>query len=307
MAATLGIDPAAAAIDPNFLRVFSGDLAAPPAGFESRGWATPYALSIYGTPQQPNGAGFHGYGYGDGRAISIAEVLLPRGGRMELQLKGGGRTPFSRGADGAAVLRSSVREFLASEAMFALGVPTTRALSLIASSDEVVMRPWYSPAAADGVKHGGDVMQENKRAITTRVAPSFLRVGQFELYGRRAARGEAVGLEELELLARHALAREYPEQVDQAAGAPLQPQLLGMLREASGRLAHLATQWLRVGYVQSNFNSDNCLVGGHTMDYGPFGFLEKYDPRWGMWIGSGDRAFFIFSFVFLTPAAPLYL
>ena len=273
LALTLGLDVAELSSQ-RFLRIFSGNLEdSPGSGFESRGWATPYALSIYGDPVIPPGTGPRGDGYGDGRAISIGEVVLPDGvcdgsggsgpGRMELQLKGGGKTPFSRGADGAAVLRSSVREFLASEAMHALGVPTTRALSLIASASpaDVIMRPWYS-AENDGEEP--DIMQANRRAITTRVARSFLRVGQFELYGRRAARGERIGRKELEELARHALKREYPALVP-AAGQPLQPALRAMLRAASVRFAELAAHWLRVGYVQSNFNADNCLVGGVTM------------------------------------------
>lgn len=273
LALTLGLDVAELSSQ-RFLRIFSGNLEdSPGSGFESRGWATPYALSIYGDPVIPPGTGPRGDGYGDGRAISIGEVVLPDGvcdgsggsgpGRIELQLKGGGKTPFSRGADGAAVLRSSVREFLASEAMHALGVPTTRALSLIASASpaDVIMRPWYS-AENDGEEP--DIMQANRRAITTRVARSFLRVGQFELYGRRAARGERIGRKELEELARHALKREYPALVP-AAGQPLQPALLAMLRAASVRFAELAAHWLRVGYVQSNFNADNCLVGGVTM------------------------------------------
>jgi uncharacterized protein YdiU (UPF0061 family) len=293
MARALGLEPSDCAADA-FVRTFSGDLSGGIAGFEPLGWATPYALSIYGTAQSPNGAGKRGYGYGDGRAISIGELA-----GMELQLKGGGPTPFCRGADGAAVLRSSVREFIASEAMHALGVPTTRALSLIASREEVIMRPWYSNASHGGIKHGGDVMVANKRAITTRVARSFLRVGQFELYGRRAARGEATGREELALLARHAMQREYPDVVAASKGSnaspalPPQAAILRMLRAASVRFAALPAEWLRVGYVQSNFNSDNCLVGGVTMDYGPFGFIEKYDPRWAMWVGAGDHFAFM--------------
>ena len=134
---------------------------------------------------------------------------------------------------------------------------------------------------------------QERCAITTRVSRSFLRVGQFELYGRRARRGETVGLEELELLARHALSREYPEQKLHSADAPLQPQVLAMVGEASHRFATLAAHWIRVGYVQSNFNSDNCLIGGVTVDYGPFGFIERYDPKWGMWIGSGQHFSFL--------------
>jgi uncharacterized protein YdiU (UPF0061 family) len=286
MAATLGLTAEECASD-LFLRIFSGDLQGAP-GLQATGWATPYALSIYGSPIEPSpNAGPSGYGYGDGRAISIAEVLLPGSppgpGRLELQLKGSGPTPFRRGGDGAAVLRSSVREFLASEAMHAMGVPTTRALSLTATAAEVIHRPWRNAA-------GHEVMTPNRRAITTRVAASFLRVGQFELYGRRAARGEAVGRQELALLARHALAREYPHLLPaEGSEEALQGALLAMLRECAGRFAALAAHWLRVGYVQSNFNADNCLVGGVTMDYGPFGYLELYDPTWGHWVGTGDH------------------
>ena len=292
LAGELGLAPAACE-GAAFLRVFSGDLGGAPAGFEREGWATPYANSIYGDPvlNPAPGVGPSGYGYGDGRAISLCEVLLPGAppgpGRLELQLKGAGPTPFRRSGDGQAVLRSSVREFLASEAMHALGVPTTRTLCLLASASpaDTTVRPWFNEA-------GAEVMVRNIRAVTTRVARSLLRVGQFELYGRRAARGEAAGLAELALLARHALAREYPHlapgEGDASPGA-LQGAVLGMLREAGARLAALATHWLRVGYVQSNFNSDNCLVGGVTMDYGPFGFMERYDPRWGMWVGSGEH------------------
>ena len=103
------------------------------------------ALSIYGQPQVPPGSGPSGDGYGDGRAISIGEIINAAGERWEMQLKGAGRTPFARGGDGRAVLRSSLREFVASEAMHALGVPTTRALSLVASASESVRRPWCAP------------------------------------------------------------------------------------------------------------------------------------------------------------------
>ena len=127
-----------------FVRLFSGATDAV-AGFQAT-WATPYALSIYGEEVQPNGAGASGNGYGDGRAISIGEVLTAAGQRWELQLKGGGATPFCRHADGRAVLRSSVREYVASEAMHHMGVPTTRALSLIASRSDTVLRPWYAPS-----------------------------------------------------------------------------------------------------------------------------------------------------------------
>ena len=321
----------------SFVALFSGRSIADEVPGFSMSWATPYALSIYGQEIVPNGAGPQGYGYGDGRAISIGEVALSashRGGgngggespplgteRWELQLKGAGRTPFCRNADGRAVLRSSTREFLASEAMAALGVPTTRALSLIVSGSETAVRPWYrnqSAAIAIGAhrpdrESGGDVTRRERAAITTRVATSFLRVGQFELYGRRARRGEAVGLRQLEQLARHAIRREYPSVAapgaasesragssatgsaasTSAATSSLQAQVLAMAVLARTRFAHLAAEWVRVGYTQSNFNADNCLIGGATVDYGPFGFIERYQADWAMWIGGGQHFSFM--------------
>ena len=133
MAAELGLNESDLQSDAA-VRLLSGDMRAV-HGFEES-WATPYALSIYGQKIVPNGCGKDGDGYGDGRAISIGEVVAPTSGaRWELQLKGGGKTPFARTADGRAVLRSSVREFLASEAMHSMGVPTTRALSLVVSRE----------------------------------------------------------------------------------------------------------------------------------------------------------------------------
>ncbi|CAE8648561.1 unnamed protein product, partial [Polarella glacialis] len=303
VAALLELDEAAC-LGERFARLFSGDVDAVP-GFNGS-WATPYALSIYGNEQVAGGAGEQGNGYGDGRAISLAEVRVGDGGRWELQLKGSGTTPFCRGADGRAVLRSSVREFLASEAMHHLGVPTTRALSLVASGSEHVTRPWYSKDADEEgssnrvnsrgrarSKHGGDISQQERCAMTTRVAPSFIRVGHFDLFGRRARNGDEVGRQQLEQLARHAMFRDYPHLVALDPAVPLQRQLLQMVAEVGERFAHLAAEWLRVGYVQSNFNADNCLVSGLTMDYGPFGFVEKYDPKWGMWIHAGEHFSFM--------------
>ena len=279
----------------DFLRLFSGQV----RGFDGfdTPWATPYALSIYGQEVIPPGVDpLNGDGYGDGRVLSLGEVQADSGSRWELQLKGSGPTPFRRSGDGRAVLRSSLREFIASEAMHALGVSTTRALSLIASRVDVVYRPWYKNAsvnialgAQSQERHGGDMMREEFCAITTRGSRSFLRVGQFERYGRRVRLGIDGALRELELLARHALAREYSEVQSKNAHAPLGPQLIGMARMAAHRMANLSAEWMRVGYVQSNFNSDNALIGGVTLDYGPFGFLEKYNPNWGMWIGAGDH------------------
>ena len=124
------------------------------------------------------------------------------------------------------------------------------------------------------------------------VAPSFVRVGHIELFGRRAKKQRTPeATKQLEQIVRHAIVREFPAV---AAGldpsAPLEPgHVLAMLRQASRQIAALTADWIRVGYVQSNFNSDNCLVAGRTMDYGPFGFVEKYSPLWNMWAGSGDH------------------
>ena len=179
--AELGLDDALAH-DPDFTRLFSGDASVATPPMHPWGWATGYALSIYGTEyiqQCPFGTG---NGYGDGRAMSIVEGVF-EGRRWEMQLKGGGPTPYCRGADGRAVLRSSVREFLAQEFMHALGIPTSRSLTLYMSRDETVRRPWYSEHSRS---LDPDVMVDNPAAISTRVAPSFLRVGQIELFARRA-------------------------------------------------------------------------------------------------------------------------
>ena len=169
------------ALDEKFRYVFSGDLSAAHEPMRQVGWATGYALSIYGTEYTQNCPFGTGNGYGDGRAISVFEGIL-NGQRWEMQLKGGGPTPYCRGAEGRAVLRSSVREFLAQDYMHALGVPTSRALTLYVSKAETVTRPWYTQ---DSHSFDPDVLVDNPVAISTRVAPSFLRVGQLELFARR--------------------------------------------------------------------------------------------------------------------------
>ncbi len=258
-----------------FAKIFSGDVGVL-QGLQGHCWATPYALSIYGQELYDNCPFGSGNGYGDGRAISVGEFIGDGGKRWELQLKGAGRTPFCRGADGRAVLRSSVREFIASEAMHHLGVETTRALSLVVSETGTVVRPWYKAC-------GRPKAEESQVAITTRAATSFIRVGQVELYGRRGGEGR----QELEALLKHLIKREYSEQVDSPLSFP--EQLLQMARAFGTRLTKLAADWLRVGFTQSNFNSDNCLMTGRTMDYGPFGFIEKFTPFWNMWHNSGDH------------------
>ncbi|WP_372971472.1 protein adenylyltransferase SelO family protein [Marinobacter sp.] len=226
--------------------------------------------------------------YGDGRAISVLEAVL-NGRRWEMQLKGGGRTPYCRGADGRAVLRSSVREFLAQEHMHALGVPTSRSLSLYVSKTEKVRRPWYSEGS-----HARDPDQliPEPVAISTRVAPSFIRVGQLELFGRRARKQEHPrALEELEQLVLHLMDREYNGDIDQTLATPT--KIVMLARAFRSRLASLVANWIRVGYCQGNFNSDNCAAGGFTLDYGPFGFCEIFEPFYQPWTGGGQHFAFL--------------
>jgi uncharacterized protein YdiU (UPF0061 family) len=211
----------------------------------------PYA-ACYGGHQFGTWAGQ----LGDGRAISLGEVVNAAGQRWELQLKGAGATPYSRSADGRAVLRSSIREFLCSEAMAHLGVPTTRALSLVATGDQIVRDMFYDghPRAEPG-------------AIVCRVAPSFLRFGNFELF---AARGE---IELLTRLADYTLRHHFPE-----LGAPSPETYAAWLTEICRRTAALMAHWMRVGFVHGVMNTDNMSILGLTIDYGPFGFLDNYDP-----------------------------
>ncbi len=280
--------PDALAEDPSFARIFSGDLAEAPRPFISTGWSTGYALSIYGTEYTQQCPFQTGNGYGDGRAISVCEVVHD-GKRWELQLKGGGPTPYCRGGDGRAVLRSSVREFLAQEFMHALGVPTSRSLSLFASTTETVMRPWYSEGSHS---FNPDVMKEHRVAISTRVASSFLRVGQLELFARRARSGaHPRALEELHMIVAHALEREYADEIDRTL--PFGDQVVALARSFCARLSALVAHWIRVGYCQGNFNSDNCAVGGFTLDYGPFGFCEAFDPWFQPWTGGGRHFAFM--------------
>lgn len=259
-------------------------------------WSTPYALSIYGQEMYSNCPFNTGNGYGDGRLHSIGEFVI-NGKRWEFQLKGSGTTPFSRSGDGRSVLRSSVREYIVSEAMHCLGVPTTRALSLIVSSSEKVYRAWYSKPNSSknscSIKKNtcdqNETMELNPIAIVCRVSPSFLRVGHLELFGRRARNGKKSEIYQLELIFRHMLFREYPELLNLS----LENSIIAVLKQFTIKLSVLISHWLRVGFVQSNFNSDNCLVSGRTMDYGPFGFLEKYDPNKNFWTGGGQHFSFM--------------
>ncbi len=272
----------------DFVRMFSGDLSRVPEPLRNVGWACGYALSIYGTEYYQQCPFQTGNGYGDGRAISVLEAVI-NGQRWEMQLKGAGRTPYCRGADGRAVLRSSVREFLAQEHMHALGVPTSRSLSLYVSKTEKVRRPWYSEGSRS---IDPDVLISEPVAISTRVAPSFIRVGQLELFSRRARKQEhPQAMEELEKIILHLIDREYGDVTAQSLATAEKVVLLA--REFRSRLTSLVANWIRVGYCQGNFNSDNCAAGGFTLDYGPFGFCDVFDPQYQPWTGGGHHFAFL--------------
>ena len=196
---------------------------------------------------------------GDGRAINLGEIVNGRGERWTLQLKGAGPTPYSRSADGFAVLRSSLREFLCSEAMFHLGVPTTRALSLVLTGQEVVRDILYDghPAPEPG-------------AVVCRVAPSFTRFGHFEIL---AARRDT---ELLRRLLDFTIVTDYPH----IRHADPKTRYLDWFGEVVAATADMVVHWMRVGFVHGVMNTDNMSVLGLTIDYGPYGWLEDYDPNW---------------------------
>ncbi len=242
--ALLGLDEAALGSE-RFVRVFSGN--------EVLGGMEPYA-ACYGGHQFGNWAGQ----LGDGRAITLGEVVNGEGDRWELQLKGAGPTPYSRMGDGRAVLRSSIREFLCSEAMHHLGVPTTRALSVVTTGDEVVRDMFYdgNPRPEPG-------------AVVCRVAPSFIRFGNFEIF---AARREH---DTLRALLDFTISRDFPH-----LGPPSKDVYLAWLAEVARRTAEMIVDWMRVGFVHGVMNTDNMSVLGLTIDYGPYGWLDDYDPSW---------------------------
>ncbi|WP_435806674.1 protein adenylyltransferase SelO family protein [Shewanella psychromarinicola] len=216
-------------------------------------------------------------------------IAVGSGQRFEMQLKGGGRTPYCRGADGRAVLRSSVREFLAQECMHALGVPSSRSLSLYVSKTEKVSRPWYSEASRS---QDPDRLITEAVAISTRVAPSLIRVGQLELFSRRVRKQEhPQAMAELEMIVLHLIDREYSDVIDNTLSTAEKVVLLA--REFRNRLTSLVANWLRVGYCKGNLNNDNCAAGGFTLDYGAFGFCDLFNPRYQAWTGGGHHFSFL--------------
>jgi uncharacterized protein YdiU (UPF0061 family) len=228
-----------------FLQVFSGKKQA--AG------SVLYAM-CYGGHQFGSWAGQ----LGDGRAINLGEVEH-QNKSWALQLKGAGETPYSRTADGLAVLRSSIREHLCSEAMHALGVPTTRSLSLILSGDEVLRDVMYNGNAA-----------YEPGAVVCRVAPSFVRFGNFQILAARKS------LKELELLVRHTIKHFYPE----CQHEDIAISTARLFKAVCGKTTEMIVEWQRVGFVHGVMNTDNMSILGETIDYGPYGWLDDYDHNW---------------------------
>lgn len=227
-----------------FLQIFSGN--------KILDNTTPYAM-CYGGHQFGNWAGQ----LGDGRAINLGEVLH-NNQRWAMQLKGAGPTPYSRTADGLAVLRSSIREHLCSEAMHHLGVPTTRSLSLALTGDEVLRDVMYNGNAA-----------YEKGAVVCRVAPSFIRFGNFQLFVSRDDTNS------LRTLTNYTIRHFFPSQKENTKDG-----YLGFFKEVAERSLDMVLHWQRVGFVHGVMNTDNMSILGLTIDYGPYGWVENYDPDW---------------------------
>jgi len=225
-------------------------------GIDAKWIASPAAVQAFAGNRLPEGAeplaqayAGHQFGgwvpqLGDGRAVLLGEVIDRAGQRRDIQLKGAGRTPFSRGGDGRAWLGPVLREYLVSEAMHALNIPTTRALAAVATG-ETVMRETAQPGA-----------------VLTRVAASHVRVGTFQYF---AARGDT---EALQALCDHVIARHYPQ-----AETPLD-----LLRAVVQRQANLIARWMSVGFIHGVMNTDNMAISGETIDYGPCAFIDQYHP-----------------------------
>jgi len=228
-----------------FAEVFAGNRLLP--GMDA-------ASACYGGHQFGNWAGQ----LGDGRAITLGELVNSRGEHRELQLKGAGPTPYSRRADGRAVMRSSVREFLCSEAMHHLGIPSTRALSLVGTGESVLRDILYDGHARD-----------EPGAVVCRVAPTFLRFGNFEIF---ASRGDVTVLR---ALADFTIRTYFPE-----LGEPSKDVYVAWFKEVARRTALTVAGWMSVGFVHGVMNTDNMSILGLTIDYGPYGFLDDFAPDW---------------------------
>lgn len=237
-------------------RALAGELGLDPETLSGEAGAQAFAGNAVLTGSDPIAAAYAGHQFGqfvpqlgDGRAILLGEVVDRAGLRRDIQLKGSGPTPFSRNGDGRAALGPVLREYLVSEAMAALGVPTTRALAAV-TTGEAVHRERKLPGA-----------------VLTRVAASHIRVGTFQFFAARR------NIEALTALVDHVLARHYPE----SAARP--DRSLALLEGVVARQAALVAQWMHVGFVHGVMNTDNCSVAGETIDYGPCAFLDAYDPK----------------------------
>lgn len=244
MAEALGFSKEAPS-HPDFLKVFSGNA--------THSGMAPFA-SCYGGHQ----FGHWAEQLGDGRAINLGEVRAPSGQHLTIQLKGAGKTPYSRSADGRAVLRSSLREYLCSEAVHHLGIPTTRSLCLVSTGEPVIRDMFYDGHA-----------KAEPGAIVCRVAPSFTRFGHFEL---PCARGD---LDLLKRLVDFSLDVDFDGRF--ASGSE---GYSAWFDEIAQRTARLMVEWQRVGFVHGVMNTDNLSILGLTIDYGPYGWLEGFDPQW---------------------------
>jgi uncharacterized protein YdiU (UPF0061 family) len=234
--------PLAASLGLNAKSLKSEDGAAVLAGNQISEGASPLAQAYAG----------HQFGHftklGDGRAILLGEQITPQGERFDIQLKGSGRTPYSRGGDGRAALGPMLREYIISEAMYALGIPTTRSLAVV-TTGESIFRETELPGA-----------------ILTRVASSHLRVGTFQYVANWGT------VEELRTLADYTISRHYPEiEADEN-------RYLSLLQEVIKRQAALISKWQLVGFIHGVMNTDNMTISGETIDYGPCAFMDTYDP-----------------------------
>jgi uncharacterized protein YdiU (UPF0061 family) len=235
LALELGLDP---------VRLDTSEGAAVLSGSESPAGADPLAMAYAGHQ-------FGGFSpqLGDGRALLLGEIVDEKGARHDLHLKGSGRTPFSRGADGKAVLGPVLREYLFGEAMHALGIPTTRALAAVTTGEEI---------RRDGPQQG---------AVLARVAASHLRVGTFQFFAAREETGK------LRQLAEYAIARHFPDLVAEDG------RFLDLFRRVRDAQAALVAKWMLIGFVHGVMNTDNVAISGETIDYGPCAFIDSYDPR----------------------------
>lgn len=238
-----------------FNRKLAEDLGLNSHAFEGPEAAALFAGNVLPPGSRPLAQAYAGHqfghftGLGDGRALLLGEQITPDGRRMDIQLKGSGRTPYSRNGDGRAALGPMLREYIISEAMHALGIPTTRSLAVATTGEEILRQDGFLPGA-----------------VLTRVAASHIRVGTFQW---AAAHQDASALK---ILVAYTLQRHYPDTA--TSGNPA----LTLLENVVARQARLIAQWMNVGFIHGVMNTDNMAVSGETIDYGPCAFMDHYDP-----------------------------